>query len=200
MISDIFLYFCCMRRFYNNIPPNGIYIMQYSKFFTADQWDGDKDTVVGVGVVDDNCRFVIPSSPDFTSWLPWGGMGIMINGIVTTDLIDKAIQDYQGNTNTDKICQINEDGAARFCRSTVSRNGKKGYLPALGEMMIVYKHLQEINTYMALVDGVPINNADNFWTSTQYSSQKAYIIRFTSDIRGPYDKDQHTAVKAFIQL
>lgn len=91
-----------------------------------------------------------------------------------------SLNDYNGYSNTEKIAAVLPDSAASKCRSYTFPNGEiVGYLPAMGELKIIYDYLAEINIAMDLVGGVKIKIDENinYWSSTQCSEYNAWGIK-----------------------
>lgn len=125
------------------------------KFYTADEWsagiaDGslDNDDVVGVAVISGEHRFVIAPQAQET-WLPIcpsRNYGIeTLTPITDTDL---AKQDFDGEANTDALIQQFGDSTSLiegYAKSYTFKNGKSGYVPALGELVTAYNYKGQIN-------------------------------------------------------
>lgn len=113
-----------------------------------------------------------------SSGLDWGGYGITVPGIVTSEDTTKAQKDYAGESNTNKIqAALTDKGlplspAVDYCRNYTFKNGKKGYLWAGGEAMDACANQKAINVAMDKIGGIYMT--DNFWTSTQANDSKAW--------------------------
>ncbi len=70
-----------------------------------------------------------------------------------TDSVPTARTDYSGAENTLKIASISTSGAAYSCANFTFPNGHKGYLPAFGELYIVYSNMTNISSAMNLIGG-----------------------------------------------
>ena len=159
----------------------GIYIFDTDgNFMTAEDWDtANNSKAVGVLVSTENSKFVI--SPTGGAEEQWGGFGTTISGIVTTTDTTKAKKDYAGEANTDKIIAKLGTGnapAAEYCRNYTFKNGKKGYLWSFGEAQDAYNNKAAINAAMRKIGGTAIATDDYIWTSTQYNSEIAWIMRW----------------------
>ena len=185
---------------------NGIYICDNTGNLTAvGSWNtSNNSSAIGVAVISDNCFFVIEKT-ESTSIMKWGGKGTTISGIETITDSSIAKTDYAGESNTTKI--INQLGsqaeAANYCRGrscTVNGTTLYGYLGAFGEWWTAYNNKAAVDSALSKIGGTAIN-ADYNWTSTQYSSDKAWMLYWKSDDgANPYDKDRNLHVRAFYPL
>ena len=82
--------------------------------------------------------------------------------------------DYAGEINTNKIVAADSGAtAAMACDSYIFPNGKKGYLPAMGELNIINMFMTAFNEAVTLIEGATLYNA-HYWSSTQYNTSKAW--------------------------
>ena len=168
----------------------------------ADWNTGNNSKAVGVAVLSDNCKFVI-STTENSSNIQWGGYGTTISNIVTTTDAATAKKDYLGSGNTDKIIAQLGSGnapAADYCRGVTFKHGKKGYLGSLGEWQEAYNNKAEIDACMSLIGGTAINTSYYHWTSTQYSSNLSWLLRWSDGSVGTGSKDGSYRVRAFAAL
>lgn len=167
--------------------PNGIYICDNTGTLTAvGSWNtSNNSSAIGVAVVSDNCAFVIEKTVLYHyEW--WDESGTTISGIVTTENSDIAKTDYAGESNTTKI--INQLGsgkapAAEYCRGrscTVNGTTLYGYLGALGEWLTAYNNKKAIDSALNKIGGTAMDTNNYHWTSTQYSSSYAWILKWLS--------------------
>lgn len=156
--------------------PNGIYIQHIDgRLFNAEEWTlkgYPNDEANGVAVVSDFARFVISLKSSGSKW--WSSTDTFINGVMLTTDVNIAKTDYAGEANTALIAT----GAAFTCRSFSFPNGQKGYLPALGEWIVAFEYKSDIDTIMSLIGGAPIGS-NYLWSSTQYSKDVAYMIKWS---------------------
>ena len=156
----------------------GVYILGTdNKFYKRNKWNKTNDKAVGVAVIDPKSNFVIaPSVLD--SKYGWSGQQILVQGIATTSDENKALNDYAGYNNTQKIIeQDSQANTAIGCRKYIFKNGLIGYLPALGELNLITKYLRVINDCLLDIGskaiGVDYNN-DVYWSSTQEDFNSAW--------------------------
>ena len=176
----------------------GVYILDTDgNLTTAANWNtANNSKAVGVFVGTDNCKFVI--APDSGGTLTWGGYGTTISGIVTTTDSSTAKKDYAGSSNTDKIISklgASNAPAANYCKSYTFKNGKSGYLWSLGEMQAAYGNKSAIDTALSKI-GATAMNTSYYWTSTQYSSDYAWILRWSNGYVSNNAKDSNYYVRA----
>ena len=160
--------------------PIGIYILDTDEnLTTVNNWDtANNSKAVGVYVGTENSKFIIAPTGD-NETRQWGGYGTTISGIVTSSDSTTAKKDYAGETNTDKIIAQLGTGnapAAEYCRNYTFKNGKKGYLWSLGEAQDAYNNKAAIDAAMRKIGGTAITKDNYLWTSTQYSSDIAWIL------------------------
>ena len=184
--------------------PVGIYIYDTDGNFTkADDWNtANNGKAVGVYVGTENSKFVIAPTFDETQ-IQWGGYGTTISGIVTTTDTTKAKKDYAGEANTDKIIAKLGTGnapAAEYCRNYTFKNGKKGYLWSLGEAQDAYNNKAAIDAAMRKIGGTAITTERFHWTSTQYSSDNAWILNWYNGRVNYYSKVNNYYVRAVCAL
>ena len=168
----------------------------------ADWNTGNNSKAVGVAVLSDNCKFVI-STTENSSNIQWGGYGTTISNIVTTTDTATAKKDYLGSGNTDKIITQLGSGnapAADYCRGVTFKHGKKGYLGSLGEWQEAYNNKAEIDACMSLIGGTAINTSYYHWTSTQYSSNRSWILYWSDGSVTSNSKNYNYRVRAFAAL
>lgn len=192
---------------YNQNPvlaPNGVYILHANgKVYTKKDWDTSwNNNAVGVAVKTAKCSFVI--APEEQSPINWGGFGTTINGCTTTTNDSVAKSDFKGRTNTKAIVTqlgySKEMYAARYCSEYTFKNGKEGYLPALGELYEAYQNKSEIDACMALIGGKAMYN-DSFknqtkWSSTEFGIHHSWIITFNNLFIDSIEKTNGTPTNA----
>lgn len=171
--------------------PNGVYV--YSNdglLYNPDDWDtANNDSAVGVAVVTDDCKFAISKSLPMKNAIEWGGYGTDISGLTNCTSESSAQNDFNGQSNTSTIISAlgsSTNLAAGYCRSQ-SLNGKTGYLPAAGELYVMWENKSDINSALQKIGASTIDSAFNNlyntdyhfpWSSTEYSSDRAWSLRW----------------------
>lgn len=81
----------------------------------------------------------------------------------------KALLDVYSSSVTDNF-------AAGYAYNKTFRSGNHGYLPALGELKMIYANATEVNKCLAkLIGQSNCIGAHSFWSSTQFSSTSAWF-------------------------
>ena len=161
----------------------GVYIQHVNgSLHTEDEWTASgyaNSDANGVAVLGGDASFVIAKTGQGVyDDIDCGGYGKTINGIATTTVKEEALLDFEGLNNTLKIIDqlggytdskgITGAPAAEACASYTFPNGKKGYLPALGELYVLYNNISSVKTALSLVGGALERNI-SYWSSTQYN-------------------------------
>jgi hypothetical protein len=162
----------------------GVFIYDIDGKLTApEDWDSaNNDKAVGVYVGTDTHRFVVTKKR--ASNIVWGGYGILVNNIVTTDDRDIAILDFEGEKNTNEIVSqlqgiSDEKGTigaptCEYCTNIIFHNGKRGYLPALGELVMCYNNFDSIQSAMIKCGGGEFLTW--YSSSTQVDNTKVWFV------------------------
>lgn len=131
---------------------------------------------VGVLLVTDKVTIVIP--PGMSSALQWSTSRQLVEGVTTTSDSEVAVLDFKGKANTEAIVKAlgQNAPAAYYCSNYTFKNGKKGYLPSLGEGKEIQSNLLSI--YSLLSDISPetdnLSSGYKYWTSTQDDISSAW--------------------------
>ena len=163
---------------YNKYVQLGVFIQHIDgSLYTKDEWSAagfSNDAANGVAVVDELAMFVV--AKENTSLMTWGVFGKLIEGITTTTNFTAAINDYSGYKNTQYLLADNDDNAGKACGNYLFPNGQKGYLPSLGELMVISKNFNYIQNCLSII-GTRIYIGDAFyWSSTQENATSAWSI------------------------
>lgn len=165
---------------------NGVYILDVdNKLFKKDKWDiANNSKAMGVAVITDNCAFCIQIIEDGRLY-PFTTDGHLIDefpSVVTTKDREVALKDFKGYSNSDTITSNDWDRIyeALFAAWVEWPNGHtNGYVGSLGEWQELYQHVDEVNEYLALIDGDPIDSY--YWSSTLYDTEAVWIfLAYTS--------------------
>lgn len=165
-----------------NVPaiPSGVSIQHIDgNLYTMEQWE-DKgftnEEANGVAVIDDRASFVLPKTQ--LGIKKWSSELTTIENIISSSNEKIAKEDYSGKSNTEQISLQLADSLASSCINFLFPNGEHGYLPALGELSVMYDYISTINEALSLVGGTLIKIDENsaYWSSTQYSMYNAWIV------------------------
>lgn len=97
--------------------------------------------------------------------------------VVTTKDREVALKDFNGYSNSNTITGNDWDGIyeAIFAAWVEWPNDHtNGYVGSLGEWQELYQHIDEVNEYLVLIDGDPIDSY--YWSSTLYDTEAAWIF------------------------
>lgn len=161
--------------------PKGVYILDIdNKLFKKDKWDIENNSkAMGVAVITDNCAFCIQIIEDGRLY-PFTTDGHLIDefpSVVTTKDREVALKDFKGYSNSNTITGNDWDRIyeAIFAAWVEWPNGHtNGYVGSLGEWQELYQHIDEVNEYLALIDGDPIDSY--YWSSTLYDTEAVWIF------------------------
>lgn len=191
----------------------GVYIQHVNgSLHTESEWTAGgyaNSDANGVAILSETVpAFVIAKQDASSSTLQWGGYSKTVPDIVTSTSSATAVLDYDGAGNTPKIIEYlagTNDGyvdgapAAEACAAFTFPNGKKGYLPALGEWQGAYNNKTAVVSAMTLIGGTAISS-NYYWSSTQYSSRYSWTLYWGNGNLYYYDKNYHNYVRAFAAL
>ena len=187
---------------------NGVYICDNTgNLTTIEDWNrNNSSSAIGVAVISDNCAFVIEKTVSYSDLKKWGGYGTKISEIITTSDINAAKTDYAGESNTTKI--INQLGsgnapAADYCRSrscVVNGTTLYGYLGALGEWQTAYNNKVDVERALNKIGGTLMATNNYHWTSTQGSSEYAWMLKWFDGHVFNSSKNYNNYVRAFYPL
>lgn len=187
---------------YDKGIPKGVYIQHIDgNLYTTDDWTAGgfpNEQANGVAVIASECTFVIAKADIGAS--AWSSnTSSMVEGVMQTTDRAVAVTDYAGYNNTQLMLATDSSGAGYSCANYTFPNGKKGYLPALGEWNIARNNRSAIDAAMEVI-GTTIQDK-YYWSSTQYSSNRAWRLYWTETY---IDKDTKSTsayyVRAFTTL
>lgn len=170
--------------------------------YTTDEWTAGgyaNDQANGVAVVCASASFVMAKTNTSNSVRWSSDASNSVEGILTTMTTSEAMTDFAGAANTALMLATDTSGAAYFCNNFTFPNGAKGYLPALGELNIVNKNKASIAAALTLIGGATLKG-DSYWTSTQYSKNRAWTLDFDDGGISGASKDSTCNMRAFTSL
>ena len=184
----------------------GVYIQHVNgALYTESEWTAGgyaNSDANGVAVLGSDVSFVISSKRMYNCL---GGYGKTISGIVSTSSSSTAVLDIDGIGNTQKIIEqldgytdsqgVSGAPAAEACAAYTFPNGKKGYLPALGEWQIAYNNKTAVVSAMSLIGG-SISIGPNL-TSTEYNAGQMWTLTWSSAYISNYGKTTTLDFKPF---
>ena len=190
----------------------GVYIQHVNgSLYTESEWTAGgyaNSDANGVAVLSSETSFVIAKENASSSTLAWGGYNKTISDVVMTTSGTTAILDYDGVGNTPKIIEqcagytaqsITGAPVAEACAAFTFPNGKKGYLPALGEWQSAYNNNTAVVSAMTLIGGTAIS-PNYYWSSTQYDSPYSWVLDWSNGLMRYYGKNYDFYVRPFAAL
>jgi hypothetical protein len=177
-------------------PKKHVVFIQHvdGNLYTPAQWTGNSfsnDLANGVAVITDVASFVIaknefakvkwqPSSRDFINGVSYINDSVSPGGTDYSSYIPTARTILSGYNDTNLIVAITNEGAAVECYNYNFPNGNRGYLPAIGELLIVSDYINEINDALSIIGGVTFGNTYYFSTTqNSYKTNNAYYSVWT---------------------
>ena len=156
--------------------PDGVYILHETLGVrTVGGWNPeDNEGVVGILLIEDDHKIVVAleDSPKNLHWY------------TKRKLINKPIEswkDAETDFNGEEYC--NNLNSPDFFAAYYCLNYKKGnrswYLPSIGELSMIYRHLDEIQNALETVGGQKFAtkwNSGVYWSSTEVSNQFAWYL------------------------
>lgn len=177
-----------------NVQPSGVYIQHIDgELYTTDEWTArgfSNEEANGVAVGQGDISFVVSKEKGVS--LQWcSDTENAVEGLAVISNAADAEKDYNGVANTALIAGIDTSGAANYCANYTFPNGAKGYLPALGEVAILYANEQAVRKALALIGG----DLDNtLWSSTQGSANSAWLYRGAVGPFKTYKRSKSTVI------
>ena len=113
--------------------------------------------------------------------LPWSNEYRLINQPV--DELEDAKSDFNGEYYCRRL-DSPDFPDAYYCK-TYNKGGRSWYLPSSGELRLIYKHLDEIQNALSIVEGQKLvttwaEGAPVYWSSTEYSAACAWGLYFNN--------------------
>ena len=87
------------------------------------------------------------------------------------------------------------DYAANCCRNYIFKHGKAGFLPAVGQLLVMYRLKSSINSALSLIGGTQLA-VNTHWSSSQYNSYDAWNVYLGDGGITNYDKYGTNYVRA----
>lgn len=161
---------------------DGVYILHETLGVRdVEGWNSeDNDGVVGVLVVEDEHQIVV-ALEDSPEDIRWSNRIGLVNQPV------EDFEDIESDFNGEEYCRkLNspEYPAAYYCLN-YKKGGLSWYLPSSGELWLICRHLEEIQTALTIVGGqkfVTIKRLPLYWSSSEHSDLFAHILHFNIGI------------------
>ena len=167
--------------------PDGVYILHETLGVKGvEGWNPeDNEGVVGILLIEDEHKIVI-ATEDAPKKLTWSKKRELVNKPVS-------IADVASDFNGEYYCQKLESPdfpAAYYCLN-YKKGGRNWYLPAAGELWLIYTHLEEIQNALETVGGqklVTWDDVDAYWSSTEDSATYAWFMSLKYGYHHSYNK------------
>ena len=174
------------------VSADGIFIMfhrksdNYPLMVKPDKWGSYQSSgEIAEGVVIVEADKILVVAPTEVTLL-WGNSSVSAGGVSTSDRLT-ALNDWSGKANTaSQITKPECQGvnyAPGYCAqySRINANGKgltagKWWLPALGEMVMIYTNMAKINYALSFIDGAAPLTEGLYWSSTEASESGAWYM------------------------
>ena len=159
--------------------PDGVYILHETLGVNGvEGWNPKNNNgVVGILLVEDDHKIVV-ATEDAPKDLQWSKDYKLVNRPADS------WKDAESDFNGEEYCRnLNSPDfpAAYYCLN-YNKGGRDWYLPSMGELWLIYRHLEEVQTALSIVGGQRFvtewdDNDDNdenapwYWSSTEYSAK-----------------------------
>ena len=156
----------------------GVFIIDTNgNFINKDSWSPTmQQTTVGVALITEKVAIVIATG--LHTDLCWSKTYQLVEGVTTTTDSTVAATDYKGKANTEAIGKAlgQNAPAAYYCSNYTFKNGKKGYLMAVGEAQEIFVNMRKISELLNYINPntTNLNNGYEIWTSTQNNESTAW--------------------------
>ena len=170
------------------VPDNGVYILHETLGVrTVEGWNPeDNDSVVGILLIEDDHKIVV-SLEDAPEELYWSKGFKLVNQPI------KNRKDAESDFNGEEYYRnLNSPDfpAAYYCLN-YKKGDRNWYLPSSGELWMIYRHLEEIQTALSIVEGKKFvdewddeDNVPCYWSSTEYSVTTAWHLHLDDGALG----------------
>ena len=164
-----------------NIDSSGVYIQHIDgTLYRREDWIGKgfaQSEANGVAVIAEECAFVVATIKGSAEW---ADTPALVEGLPSLNN-ELAKKDFEGAKNTSLILAAGyETSAAKNCNDYIFPNGTRGYLPSLGELIVVERYSGKIDTALSTIGGSAFSS-NYFWSSTQASASQAYLYSISGN-------------------
>jgi hypothetical protein len=108
----------------------------------------------------------------------YNGSPSLVAGVLATTSSSAAILDMKGLQNT-SLLTGNHD-VAYICSRYTFPNGNKGYLPAMGELHLLYQNVDVVEDLMKTIGGSVFKEGEMYWSSTQVNDKRVWTYYLNS--------------------
>lgn len=114
---------------------------------------------------------------DFTTWST--GPVVDFNGAANTAAIIAGYTEHGVSMNARDMCSV-------LNTFNASDNFKDWYVPACGQLALIYLNKTEINAALAKIGGTALAARDCYWSSSENDSKYAWYVNFDNSYVGAY--------------
>ena len=166
---------------------DGVYILHDTLGLKdVDGWNPKNNKgVVGILLIEDDHKIVV-ATEDAPEDLPWS---FTKRGLINqpVDELEDAESDFNGEYYCQKL-DSPDFPAAYYCK-TYNKGGRSWYLPSLGELRLIYNHLEEIQNALSIVGGQKFDTnwdegVPEYWSSTENRDTSAWYLSLSGGILG----------------
>lgn len=178
---------------------DGVFIMYsrrsdgYQIMARPTEWTSLQDageTAIGVTVIEGGKILIVAPTEADSAGLLWSSRPIS-GGATTTGERHVAINDWNGKANTASIIASSTSAAvtnssayapgfcnlyARMNTNGVGLTAGRWWLPALGEMVMIYANMAKINHCLGLISGATLLAREWYLTSTEFDGSGAWGV------------------------
>lgn len=188
---------------YNVEPQRGVFIEHINgSLYTLEDWTAGgflSSEANGVAVLAEECSFVIAKEQknNDKGWaVP---SDVAIEGVTLTSSLSDSKTDFNGEANTALMLAQTTEGAAHTCANYTFPNGRKGYLPALGEWIVAYRYATDVKAAMTKIGGF-VQYWYHNWSSTQFSANNAWWLTMDDGSTDKGSKLTNVAIRPFTKV
>lgn len=158
----------------NDIPQEGI----------------SKEQIVGFIVKDNSYSLLVHPDQAVQCYFCDGTQQCSSYEIKYDGTVNAAKTDMDGESNTNILCSemTYDQWACNVAKNSVWKDGRQGYLPALGELSFISKYIEDLND-ARIKCGCDELQKTNYWSSTLNSrNEQGYVEGvYISDLRDYFD-------------
>ena len=170
--------------------PDGVYILHETLGIkSVEEWNTEfNEGVIGILLIKDEHQIVV-ALEDSPENLLWSEERQLVN-----QPIDE-LGDVDSDFNGDEYCRkLNSPDfpAAYYCLN-YKKGGRDWYLPSSGELRMIYRYLEEVQTALSIVGGQKFvtkwdDDVPWYWSSTERSTESAWVLTLNNGILAGYIK------------
>ena len=157
---------------------DGVYILHETLGVkTVGGWNPkNNDDVIGILLIEDGHKIVV-ATEDSPKKLIWSKKLKLVNQPI------EELEDAESDFNGEYYCQKLDSPdfpAAYYCLN-YKKGNRKWYLPSSGELWLIYRHLEEVQTALSIVGGQKFittwdKDVPVYWSSTEGSTPYAWRL------------------------